>query len=133
MPQLTKVKFRNTDESNEYLCLINPSSVEMYDDYNINTQNILDGCLAISAAGYDNRIRVLQWQSFATDDQRWTSMATELRSYSGKKKQINLGTIDVANRGWKDIQVVNVSTKILDNEGKVRYSLILEYIYKDRI
>jgi len=133
MSTLTKIKFRNTDEGNEYSCLINPSAIEMFDDYQINTQNILDGCLAVSSAPYDSRVRTLQWQSFSQDDQRWTAMATELRSYSGQNKQINIGTVDIANRGWKDIQVVNVSTKLLNNEGKVRYSIVLEYIYKDKI
>lgn len=128
MATLVCIKFRDTNESNEYTCPYNPSEwSDLYDD-EINIEPSIDGAAVRMKSVQDSRIRTLKWDANKDSNTTFKGMLSELLAYKGDLKQIHFGTIDYRSLGWTNIRVHNVKVDILRG-GALRYNIILEYEY----
>lgn len=131
--QLNRVQFSDQDGSNIYTVPINPVAATLIDSSDVVVTRTLDGAPIAQYSTFDGRIRTLTWANFSDSNTNFASLEAELKSYKGQLKRINLRSIDTPSFGWKNIIITNVSTKILDNSGRLRHNIVLEFIFTEQI
>jgi len=129
---LTRIKFRDPDESNLFTCPINPRQAVLLDDVDAVQESVIDGSPIHILSNFDGRTRRLVWDRFTETLTAYTTLRTELKLYKNTLKQINLQDIDIQSLGWKNILVTNVG-QTLSEGGQIRTQLFLEYHYTEAI
>ena len=136
---MTRIKFRNSDGTNEYSCTINPVEVEILDSVDYKVQPVLDGAGIRVVSAFDNRPRKLIWDPFeygsgSTFSTRFEAMLSELRSYKGTSKELNLQDIETdLSRSWKDIFIDDVTTKVIRGAGYIKLQLTILFRYTEAL
>jgi len=133
MPSLNRIQFSDTDGSNIYTAPINPSAVRLEDNSEVAVKRTLDGAPVVQYSTFDGRTRSLAWGNFTDTNVNFAALEVELKSYVGTAKRLNLKDIDTPGRGWKNIIVTNVKTKIMNNQGNLRHNLVCEFVYTESI
>jgi hypothetical protein len=125
---LSRIRFKNTDSSNTYDCPINPRSIDIKDSTDYKMQNVLDAAPIRIVAAFDGRPRILTWDSFEYSHTAFQAMLSELRTYKGEDKRLDLRDIDGFGLGEKQIHVDDVATTTLAG-GLFRLVLTVTYHY----
>ncbi len=131
----TRISFRNIDNSNVYSVPINPLSVDIGDSTDYSVAGVLDGSAIRVTSSFDNRVRKLTWDAFEYGSSsgagvRFDGMLSELRTYKGQNKELNLQTIDIdLSRGYKSIFVDDVKTTTVRGASK-NIRIVLEILFR---
>lgn len=131
----TRISFRDTDESNEFFCDINPLSVDIGDSTDYSVASVLDGSAVRVVSSFDNRVRKLTWDAFEYGSDsgagvRFDAMLSELRTYKGSAKELNLQTIDIdLSRGYKLVFIDDVTTTVVRGASK-NVRIVLEILFR---
>ncbi len=131
----TRISFRNTDESNEYFCDINPLSVDIGDSTDYSVAGVLDGSAIRVTSSFDNRVRKLTWDAFEYGSDsgagvRFDAQLSELRTYEGQNKELNLQTLDLdLSRSYKSVFIDDVTTTIVRGASK-NIRIVLEILFR---
>ncbi len=128
MASLNRVRFKNLDSSNVYTCPINPRSIDVKDSTEYKMQSVLDAAPIRIVAAFDGRPRTLTWDSFEYSHSAFQAMLSELRTYKGEDKRLDLRDIDGFGLSEKQIHVDDVSTTTLAG-GLFRLILVVTYHY----
>ena len=129
---MTRIQFRDQDETNLFTCNINPSQAVLLDDVDAKQESIIDGSPVHLLSNFDGRTRRLLWDRFPETITAYTTLRTELKTYKNSLKQINLQDIDIQSLGWKNILVTNVG-QTLAKGGQIITQLFFEYHYTESI
>lgn len=133
MTALKKIKFRDSDGSNEYTVYVNPSSANLQDGTQSNIRRTLDGAAVLQVSVLDNRERTLVWDAAPTTLSAYDTMITTLKAYNKTKIQIRLEDIDVPIWGWREILVTNVGTNTVSAGSRVRQQVVLNFIFLEPV
>jgi hypothetical protein len=125
---LSRIRFKNSDSSNTYDCPINPRSIAIRDGADYKLQDVLDAAPIHIEAAFDGRPRTMTWDSFEYSHTVFQAMLSELRTYKGEDKRLDLMDIDGFGLGEKQIHVDDVSTTTLAG-GLFRLILTVTYHY----
>lgn len=129
---MNRIQFRNVDTTNVYTLPINPNVWEAFSNTDYKMTNVLDGAPIRQVNKFDKRERILRWPAHSPNDNTFSTMVTELKSYQGIEKEINFGDIDFENRGWKKIKITSVEQNPIPG-GELRTGLVVKYIYMESI
>ena len=126
---LIRIKFGDiVDDPSAYELPINPDEVELLDSVDYDLVDTLDGSPIRSVATFDSRPRILKWPYYESTNTTFSGMESELKSYKGLNKKLNLQDLDVYSWGWRSIKVIDVTTSIMRG-GKIRKNMELIYVY----
>src|SRR4030067_1373345 len=126
---LIRIKFGDiVDDPSCYELPINPDEVELLDSVDYDLVDTLDGSPIRSVATFDSRPRILKWPYYESTNTTFSGMESELKSYKGLNKKLNLQDLDVYSWGWRSIKVIDVTTSIMRG-GKIRKNMELIYVY----
>ena len=125
---MNRIQFSNTDDSNVYTVPINPKQIQVQDSVDYKMQSVLDSSPIRIVAAFDGRPRTLTWDSFEYTHTKFQALLSELRTYKGLDKKLDLKTIDGFGLGNKQIHVDDVATTTLAG-GLFRLILVVTYHY----
>jgi hypothetical protein len=125
---MDRILFKDLDDSNEYRAPINPKSIKILDSTDYKLQDVLDAAPIRITAAFDGRPRSMTWDSFEYSHAVFQAMLSELRTYKGLDKKLDLADIDAYGLGEKQIHVDDVSTTTLAG-GTQRLVLTVTYHY----
>jgi len=127
---ITRISFSDyPGGGNTYTCLINPKNLDVLDSSDIEIISVLDGTPIRSSSTFDDRVRTMEWDKFKVSNTTFIGMVSQLKSYKGLNKILNLGDIDDAySYGNRNIKVLDVSTRLLEG-GELYLILTLTYSY----
>jgi len=130
---MLRVEFTDTDSSNSYSVPYNPVSIDLLQNVNRDVVSNYSGLPLIRTATIDNRVRSMQWGSYASSNSSFETMVRELKSYVGRNKIVNFQDFDYNSLGTQTIQILNVRKVILNDFKGLRYSLVIDFIFKNAI
>jgi len=127
---ITRISFSDyPDGGNSYSCPINPRTLDVIDSSDIEIIPVLDGTPIRSSSTFDDRIRTMKWDIFKVSNTIFTGMISQLKSYKGLNKILNLGDIDDAySYGNRNIKIIDVSSELREG-GELYLILSLTYSY----
>lgn len=128
---MQRIQFSDTDGSNVYTVPINPNFFDPVDNDEYQLLNPIDGSPIRVTTTFDSRVRILRWPAYPVDNSTFMGLVSELNSYNGQNKRINLGDIDDAfSYGWRNIKVIDVKTT-LNPGGRLMKTLEVSYVYTE--
>ncbi len=128
---MTRITFRNTDDSGEYEIPINPFQLDANDSTDYELIQVLDGSPIRSVSTFDGRVRTMKWPFYPVSNSTFMGMLSTLKGYKGLEKKLNLGTIDDAfSYDWRNIKVLDIATELKEG-GDLRLGVTLTYTYTE--
>jgi hypothetical protein len=128
MSIINYVQFRNLDGSDLYPVPYNPFKFDPVDSSDYEMIKIIDGSPVRSVSSFDDRVRTMEWPFNKTSNATFSGMLSELKSYVGQLKQLNLGDIDTYSWGWRNIRILDVVSQLADG-GELKKNIVLTFVF----
>lgn len=125
----SRIQFRDIDGTNTYTLPYNPGSVNLLDNREGRVSPTISGSPVLQRSTFDGRERTISWPAYQYSTSDFNTSIRVLKGFIGKRKQINLQTLNIPDWSWPDIRVTNVTKRIVNNSGNLRYSVVLSFVF----